>query len=209
RIALSTNSGRASAYGVLNLLGFNVKKDDPRLRAFIKDVHKICGSGFNMGLLDDEHYLLALKHFGNLRTAVDITRCDVTSHYSKYRDKVEHDNSCVLKVAVNGVEYKAFEDEENGPVAVNFKAMKEVLKRAGLPTNFHLINYEVGLPKEGGAGAGSKIQTYITYVTDKGEIIRTSGFHEDIIVSSRESLVKAAIIMAEKERRRKRARRKK
>ena len=36
------------------------------------------------------------------------------------------------------------------------------------------------------------------YETDDGRLITTTGFHEDIIVSSRESLLKAALLVAAK-----------
>jgi len=35
----------------------------------------------------------------------------------------------------------------------------------------------------------------VTYETDDGRLITTSGFHEDIIVSSRQSLLKAALLV--------------
>ncbi len=197
RIVLSTNSGKASIYGIVKSLGFDVKKDDLRLLDMLRDVHRLCASGFNIGLLEDEHYLLALKYFSKQKRSIQVSRCDVTSHYTEHRGEIEHDNSCILKMDVDGTEYKVFEDMENGPVAVNFKAIKKALKQANLPANFRLLNYEVGLPKRR-AGAGSIIQTYITYTTDKGDLITTSGFHEDIIVSSRQSLLKAAALIAEK-----------
>ena len=195
RITLSTNSGRASIYAVVKSLGFDVEPDDPRLKAMLEEVHALCAHGFDIGLLEDEHYLLALKHLKGIPRDIVVTRCDVTSHFTQVEDEVDHDNSCILKMEVDGTEYKVFEDTESGPVGVNFKAMKEALGRAGLPTNFHLVNYEVGLPKQR-EGAGSTIQTYITYETEDGRLITTSGFHEDIIVSSRESLLKAALLVA-------------
>jgi len=204
RIGLSTNSGKASILSIVRALGFDVEKDDPRLEAMLKEVYEVCGKGFNIGVLEDEHLLLALKHFGKLKNNIEILRCDVTSHFAQLKNEIDHDNSCILKMIVNGKEFRAFEDEENGPVAINFRAIKEVLHRAKLPTNFVLTNYEVGLPKKGAAGAGSKIQTYITYLTDNGEIIKTSGYHEDIIVSSRQSLIKAAMLLAERGRMKKR-----
>jgi len=195
RITLSTNSGRASIYAVVKSLGFDVEPNDPRLRAMLDEVHALCSEGFDIGLLEDEQYLLALKHLGEIPRRIVVTRCDVTSHFTQLEDKEDHDNSCILKMEVDGVEYKVFEDTESGPVGVNFKAMKEALGRARLPTNFELVNYEVGLPKQR-EGAGSTIQTYITYEMDDGQLITTSGFHEDIIVSSRESLLKAALLVA-------------
>jgi 2-isopropylmalate synthase len=195
RIVLSTNSGRASVYVVVKSLGFDVEPDDPRLKAMLDEVHALCGQGYDMGLLEDEHLLLALKHFGRIPRNIVVTRCDVTSHYTEIENEIDHDNSCVLKMEVDGKEYKVFEDTESGPVGVNFKAVKEALRRAGLPTNFQLVNYEVGLPKQR-AEAGSTIQTYITYETESGRLITTSGFHEDIIVSSRQSLLKAALLVA-------------
>ncbi len=195
RIVLSTNSGRASIYAVVKSLGYDVKPDDPRLKAMLEEVHALCSQGFDIGLLEDEHFLMALKHLKGIPRDIVVTRCDVTSHFTQVEGEVDHDNSCILKMEVDGTEYKVFEDTESGPVGVNFKAMKEALRRAGLPTNFELINYEVGLPKQR-AGAGSTIQTYITYETDDGRLITTSGFHEDIIVSSRESLLKAALLVA-------------
>lgn len=197
RIVLSTNSGKASVYGVVRSLGFKVEKDDPRLMEMLKEIHRRCADGYDLSILDDEHYLLALKYFGNIHHKIRINRCDVTSHFSDVEGKIEHDNSCILKMDVDGIEYKVFEDTENGPVGVNFKAIKEALKKAKLPTNFELVNYEVGLPKVR-AGAGSKIQTYITYEDSKGQRITTSGFHEDIIASSRESLLKASLLIAER-----------
>ena len=200
RISLSTNSGKASVLGVVRSMGFKVRKNDPRLDAMLKDIHEVCGEGFNLSILDDEHRLLVLKHFSKPKTDIKIVRCDVTSHYNEYKHGVDHDNSCILKMMVDGKEYRAFADEENGPVAINFKAIKHILERAGLPTRFHLTRYEVGLPKKGAAGAGSKIQTYITYESEDGRVITTSGYHEDIIVSSRQSLIKAAWLLAEESR---------
>jgi 2-isopropylmalate synthase len=200
RISLSTNSGKASVWGVVRSMGFKVKKNDPRLDAMLKEIHEVCGEGFNLSILDDEHRLLVLKHFSKPKTEIDIVRCDVTSHYIEYEHGVDHDNSCILKMTVDGKEYRAFADEENGPVAINFKAIKHILEEAGLPTKFHLTRYEVGLPKKGAAGAGSKIQTYITYESEDGRVITTSGYHEDIIVSSRQSLIKAAWLLAEESR---------
>jgi 2-isopropylmalate synthase len=195
RIVLSTNSGRASIYAAVKSLGLDVQPDDPRLKAMLDEVHALCREGFDMGLLEDEHRLLALKHLGEIPHRIVVTRCDVTSHFTHLEGETDHDNSCILKMEVDGAEFKVFEDTESGPVSVNFKAMKEALGRAGLPTNFELVNYEVGLPKQR-AGAGSIIQTYITYQTEDGRLITTSGFHEDIIVSSRESLLKAALLVA-------------
>ena len=194
-LVLSTNSGRASIYAVVKSLGFDVERDDPRLRAMLDEVHALCGEGYDLGLLEDEHYLLAVKHLREIPKHIVVTRCDVTSHFTQIEGEVDHDNSCILKMEVDGTEYKVFEDTESGPVGVNFKAMKEALRRAGLPTNFKLVNYEVGLPKHR-EGAASTIQTYITYQTDDGRLITTSGFHEDIIVSSRQSLLKAALLVA-------------
>ncbi len=208
RIVLSTNSGKASVFGVVRSLGFKVEKNDPRLVQMLKEVHRLCADGYELSILDDEHYLLALKYFGKLHHHIHINRCDVTSHFSEIEGTVEHDNSCILKMEVDGEEYKVFEDTENGPVGVNFKAIKEVLKKIKLPTNFHLVNYEVGLPKVR-AGAGSRIQTYITYEDNKGNRITTCGFDEDIIVSSRQSLIKASLLIAERELLEKRKKRKK
>jgi 2-isopropylmalate synthase len=201
RIVLSTNSGKASVMGVARIFGYEVDKDDPRLQAMLDEVHRQCAEGFNLGLLENEHELLTLKHFGEVKTDIEIHRCDVTSHYAQYEGDVEHDNSCVLKVRLNGKEYKVFEDDENGPVAISFKAVREALQKAGLPTNFRLVNYEVGLPKKWNIGAEAKIQVYITYATDDGELITTSGFHEDIVVASRESLIKLVLLLASRRRR--------
>ena len=201
RIVLSTNSGKASVMGVARIFGYEVDKDDPRLQAMLDEVHRQCAEGFNLGLLENEHELLILKHFGEIKTDIEIHRCDVTSHYAQYEGDVEHDNSCVLKVRLNGKEYKVFEDDENGPVAISFKAVREALQKAGLPTNFRLVNYEVGLPKKWNIGAEAKIQVYITYATDDGELITTSGFHEDIVVASRESLIKLVLLLASRRRR--------
>ena len=195
RITLSTNSGRASVYAVVKSLGFDVQPDDARLKAMLDEVHALCSQGYDIGLLDDEHRLMAVNHFQGIPRDIVVTRCDVTSHFTQIEDEIDHDNSCILKMEVDGAEYKVFEDTESGPVGVNFKAMKQALGRAGLPTNFHLVNYEVGLPKQR-AGAGSTIQVYITYETEDGRLITTSGFHEDIIVSSRQSLLKAALLVA-------------
>jgi 2-isopropylmalate synthase len=195
RITLSSNSGRASIYAVVKSLGFDVAPDDPRLKDMLHEVHELCGHGHDIGLLEDEHLLMATKFFGEIPHDIAVTRCDVTSHFTQVDEEVDHDNSCVLKMEVDGKEFKVFEDTESGPVGVNFKAIKQALRRAGLPTNFHLVNYEVGLPKQR-AGAGSTIQVYITYETDDGRLITTSGFHEDIIVSSRQSLLKAALLVA-------------
>ncbi|MDP2895845.1 MAG: alpha-isopropylmalate synthase regulatory domain-containing protein [bacterium] len=201
RIVLSTNSGKASVMGVARIFGYEVDKDDPRLQAMLDEVHRQCAEGFNLGLLENEHELLTLKHFGEIKTDIEIHRCDVTSHYAQHEGDVEHDNSCVLKVRLNGKEYKVFEDDENGPVAISFKAVREALQKAGLPTNFRLVNYEVGLPKKWNIGAEAKIQVYITYATDDGELITTSGFHEDIVVASRESLIKLVLLLASRRRR--------
>jgi len=195
RIVLSTNSGRASIYAVVKSLGFDVERDDPRLTKMLERVHTLCAEGCDIGLLEDEHYLLALEHLHEIPRRIVVTRCDVTSHFTEVDGEVDHDNSCILKMEVDGTEYKVFEDTESGPVGVNFKAMKEALGRAGLPTDFELINYEVGLPKRR-EGAASTIQTYITYQTEDGRLITTSGFHEDVIVSSRQSLLKAALLVA-------------
>jgi 2-isopropylmalate synthase len=200
RIVLSTNSGKASVRAVARAFGREVEKDDPRLQAMLNEVHEKCAEGFNLGLLDNEHELLTLKHFGDVKTEIEIHRCDVTSHYAQYEGDIEHDNSCVLKIRLNGKEYKVFEDDENGPVAISFKAVREALRKAGLPTNFRLVNYEVGLPKKWNVGAEAKIQVYITYATDEGELITTSGFHEDIVVASRESLVKLVLLLASRQR---------
>ena len=208
RIVLSTNSGKASIYAIVRSLGFKVEKNDPRLIEMLKEVHELCSEGYDLSILDDEHYLLALKYFGKIHHDIRINRCDVTSHYSEVDGKVERDNSCILKMEVDGEEFKVFEDTETGPVGVNFKAIKEVLKKVKLPTNLHLINYEVGLPKVR-SGAGSRIQTYITYEDSSGRQITTSGFHEDIIASSRQSLLKASLLIAEQEYRKKFGKRKK
>jgi 2-isopropylmalate synthase len=203
RIVLSTNSGKASVMAVAKSFGYEADKNDPRLRSMLDEIHRKCAEGFNLGLLENEHELLALKHFGRIKTEIDVQRCDVTSHYAKYEDNVEHDNSCILKVRLNGKEYKVFEDDENGPVAISFKAVKEALGKAGLPTNFRLVNYEVGLPKKWNVGAEAKIQVYITYATEDGELLTTSGFHEDIVVASRESLIKLVLLLANRQRRKK------
>lgn len=200
RIVLSTNSGKASVMAVARAFGREVEKDDPRLQSMLDEVHQKCAEGFNLGLLDNEHELLTLKHFGEVKTDIEIHRCDVTSHYAQYEGDVEHDNSCVLKIRLNGKEYKVFEDDENGPVAISFKAVREALQKSGLPTNFRLVNYEVGLPKKWNIGAEAKIQVYITYATDEGELITTSGFHEDIVVASRESLIKLVLLLASRRR---------
>jgi 2-isopropylmalate synthase len=200
RIVLSTNSGKASVMAVARSFGYQVDKDDPRIESMLREIHEKCAEGFNLGLLEAEHELLTLKHFGEMKTDIDVQRCDVTSHYAKYEGNLEHDNSCILKVRLNGKEYKVFEDDENGPVAISFKAMREALSKAGLPTNFRLVNYEVGLPKKCNVGAEAKIQVYITYATDEGELITTSGFHEDIVVASRESLIKVVLLLANRRR---------
>jgi 2-isopropylmalate synthase len=200
RIVLSTNSGKASVMAVAKSFGYEADKDDPRLKSMLDEIHQKCAEGFNLGLLEDEHQLLTLKHFGEIKTDIDIQRCDVTSHYARYDDKLDHDNSCILKVSLNGKEYRVFEDAENGPVAISFKAMREAFRRAGLPTNFRLVNYEVGLPKKWNVGAEAKIQVYITYATDDGQLITTSGFHEDIVVASRESLIKLVLLLASRKR---------
>jgi 2-isopropylmalate synthase len=193
---LSTNSGKASVMAVARSFGYDVDKSDPRLQAMLDEIQEKCAEGFNMGLLENEHELLTLGHFGEVKTDIEVHRCDVTSHYAKYEGDIEHDNSCVLKVRLNGKEYKVFEDDENGPVAISFKAVREALQKAGLPTNFRLVNYEVGLPKKWNVGAEARIQVYITYATDEGELITTSGFHEDIVVASRESLIKVVLLLA-------------
>lgn len=199
RIVLSTNSGKASVMAIARSFGYDVEKNDPRLQSMLDEIHQKCAEGFNLGLLDDEHELLTLKHFGKITSDIDIHRCDVTSHYAKYEGSIEHDNSCILKVKLDGKEYKIFEDAENGPVAISFKAMKVALRKAGLPTNFRLVDYSVGLPKKWNVGAEAKIQVYITYETDDGELITTAGFHEDIIVASRESLIKLVLLLASRQ----------
>jgi len=196
RIVLSTNSGKASAMAVARSFGYQADKNDPRLQSMLEEIHQKCAEGFNLGLLDNEHELLTLKHFGEVKTDIEVHRCDVTSHYAKYKENLEHDNSCILKVRLDGKEHKVFEDDENGPVAISFKAMKEAFRKAGLPTNFRLVNYQVGLPKKWNVGAEAKIQVYITYATDDGELLTTCGFHEDIIVASRESLIKVVLLLA-------------
>lgn len=194
RVSLSSNSGKATAVFILKEMGFDTN-DKEKVLEFLHVIHNIGKKGQSFGLLIDEYYYIARKIYGMDSHSVNISRAELSTHYLN-GDIGKHDDTCLMDISINDSHYELLSRGKTGQVGVAHDVLKQALKKAGIKASFRLVDYSVTLPKNR-AGAHSYTQTTITYEMDNGNKITTSGFDDNVIISSLLAMKKAAELIIE------------
>ncbi len=175
RFVVSELAGSSNILMYLRELGFDVGKDDPRLRHALEKIKELENRGYSFDLAPASAILIALREMGLFR---DVLRVD-------YWKVVSDDDMHVAMVKVNGELGVA---EGVGPVHAIDKALRSVASRL-FPelNNVVLTDYRVILPGEV-KNTESVVRVLMEFSDGKVKW-RTVGVSTSIITASVEALV--------------------
>jgi 2-isopropylmalate synthase len=179
KVCLTNNSGRAAIVQIVKDFGYDVKKDDPKVKQMLREVHKMTNQGYNISILGAEHYLLTQRFFGNYQDMFAVTKWSILTEKDK-------DSICELSDAENNKVVK--EDIKGGPVDAAYKAIKKLINNPVLE-NVHLVHYGVEIPKAGSHEEESTVNVYITFKNGSEEWT-TVGNDPNILEASIEAISK-------------------
>ncbi len=176
RFVVSELAGSSNILMYLRELGFDVGKDDPRLRQALEKIKELENRGYSFDLAPASAILIALREMGGLFR--DVLRVD-------YWKVISDDDMHVAMVKVNGELGVA---EGVGPVHAIDKALRSVASRL-FPelNNVVLTDYRVILPGEV-KNTESVVRVLMEFSDGKVKW-RTVGVSTSIITASIEALV--------------------
>ena len=156
RVCLTNNSGRAAVIDILNSFNYpNLNKEDKRVKAMLDEIQNMANKGYNISILEAEHYLLAKKFFGDYKEFFSIEDWMITSMRGK-------DSFCKVWGAINNQKRDVLENIKGGPVDAAYKAIKKLINNP-LLEKVHLVHYGVEIPKTGSQEEESSVNVYITF----------------------------------------------
>ena len=156
-IVLSELSGKANIVEIAKKYGYDVNKEDIRVKEMLAKVEEMEKKGYDIGDIPAEQYLLVERFFGKKKEIFKINTWRIMS---------EHRNGeyseCVITGSVDDKQREVVAPVNGGPVdavyrslqkmiATNYKEIKEVT----------LVDYKVMIAEE--SGAGSSVRVYVEF----------------------------------------------
>jgi len=182
-IVLSDLSGKANIIEVLKKFKLKVDKKDARVEKMLKEVEKLEASGYDMGTLPAEQFLLKEKFFGNAGEIFKIESWKIASE-----QKNGEFSECVLRGKVKGKEVEVVAPVHGGPVDAVFKALKKMISALHSEIEkIKLINYKVMIAQD--MGAESSVRAFIEF-NNNGDEWGTVGVSTNILEASLEAIEK-------------------
>ncbi|MBI2139516.1 citramalate synthase [Candidatus Woesearchaeota archaeon] len=182
-VILSDLSGKANVLEILRKFSIATSKEDPRVKAMLRDVEAMENKGYDMGTIYAEQFLLKEKHFGNKSNIIVVTDWKILSG----RKEGEY-SECYLKAKINDEEHEATRKVQGGPVDAFFHALKDIAGPFGGPKEMKLTNYKVVIAED--QGPSSSVRVYIEFKNNDEEF-GTVGVSTNILEASLEALQKA------------------
>ncbi len=182
-IVLSDLSGKANVVEVAKKFGVNVKKDNPKVAAMLKEVEVMEKKGYDIGNLNAEQFLLVDRFFGKGNEFFKIDTWKITSE-----QRNGEFSESVITGTVDGKEREVVAPVRGGPVDAVFSAlMKMVVTNYKQIRDLKLINYKVMIAED--QGAESPVRVYIEFKNGKEEW-GTVGVSPNILEASLEAIEK-------------------
>ena len=182
-IILSDLSGKANIVEVAKKFGVNVKKDDERVAAMLKDVEMMEKKGYDIGNLNAEQFLLVDKHFGSGNKFFKIGTWKITSE-----QRNGEFSESVITGTVDGKQREVVAPVKGGPVGAAYSALMKLVGTNYKKINgVKLINYKVMIAED--KGADSSVRVYIEFKNGDGEW-GTVGVSSNILEASLEAIEK-------------------
>jgi len=182
-IVLSDLSGKANIVEVAKKFGVNVKKDDKRVLAMLKEVELMEKKGYDIGNLNAEQFLLVDKHFGKGKEFFKIETWKIMSE-----QRNGEFSEAVITGTVDGKSREVVAPVKGGPVGAAYTALIKMVGTNHKEINeLKLINYKVMIAED--QGAESSVRVYIEFKNGKEEW-GTVGVSPNILEASLEAIEK-------------------
>jgi 2-isopropylmalate synthase len=181
RILISDQAGKSNLIAELSRIGLDVKKDDSRLDALLRDVKERESQGYAYDGADASFELLARRTLGTVPQYFDVL---------SFRTSVEQRNGemlseAVVKVKVDGETF-INAGEGNGPVnALDVALRKDLGKYQRYIDDIELVDFKVRI-LNGGTGATTRV--LIESRDGKGNRWFTVGVSPNIVEASFQAL---------------------
>ncbi|MFH1642974.1 MAG: citramalate synthase [Nanoarchaeota archaeon] len=182
-IVLSDLSGKANIIEVLKKFEIRADKNDPRVLQMLKEVEKLEKSGYDIGNLEVEQYLLAQKFFAVPREFFTIDTWKVMSE-----QRNGEFSESVITGKVNGKDRQVVAAIDGGPVDAMYKSLQRMIAThyKDIKT-IKLVNYKVMIAED--KGAESSVRVYIKFQNESEEW-GTVGVSPNILEASLEAIEK-------------------
>ncbi len=186
RILVSDQAGKSNLIAELKRIGLEVKKDDARLDALLRDVKERESQGYAYDGADASFELLALRRLGTVPHYFDVL---------SFRTSVEQRDGkmlseAVVKVKIDG-EVLINAGEGNGPVnALDVALRKDLGKFQKVIADMELIDFKVRI-LNGGTGATTRV--LIESRDSKGNRWFTVGVSPNIVEASFQALLDSIV----------------
>jgi 2-isopropylmalate synthase len=152
RILVSDQAGKSNLLAELSRIGIDVKKDDTRLDALLRDVKERESQGYAYDGADASFELLARRALGTVPHYFDV----ISFRTSVEQFKGEMHSEAIVKVQVDGETY-INAGEGNGPVkALDVALRKDLGKYQKFISDMELVDFKVRI-LNGGTGATTRV----------------------------------------------------
>lgn len=186
-IILNSLGGRSSVVELAKKFGYELDKNDLKLREKIQDLFdELKGheeKGYRLGTLEAEQFLLIEKYFGSGEEFFKIEEWGINSGVKNNKEVSIFRVGCRINDELVEEELSV----EGGPVDAVFKTLKKIIGRKYVfVEDLQLIDFHVSIARQ--KGEESSVRTEI-YFSD-GEDFSTVGVDKNILQSSIEALEK-------------------
>ena len=157
RLLVSDQAGKSNVMAVLQRVGIDVDKDDPRISALLGEVKELESQGYSYETAEASFELLARRKLGSAPQYFDVEsfRVMVERRHNAVGDLVTV-SEAVIKVKVDGQTLMSV-GEGNGPVNALDNALRKDLGRYSAPlADLELVDYKVRI-LNGGTGAITRV----------------------------------------------------
>ena len=186
-ILLNSLGGRSSIIGLAEEFGYKIDKESTEIKEKIEELFKELKeyetSGYKIGSVKAEQFLLIEKYFGMNTLSFNILEWEIRS---EFKDRKEVSN---FKVACR-INNEVFEGEmsvEGGPVDAAFKTLKKILsKKYPEIEELNILDFHVSIARQ--KSEESSVRTRI-YFTNESEF-STVGVDKNMLGSAIEALEK-------------------
>lgn len=185
-VMVSQQAGKSNLVTVLERVGINVSKDDPRLDQLLRKVKEREARGYSYDGADASFALLAHRTLGQLPEyfRVESFRTAVERRYNANGDLITM-SEAIVKIEVDG-EMRMSVAEGNGPVnALDLAMRKDLGKYSDRIDDLELVDFKVRI-LDGGTGAVTRV--LVESRDNTGERWFTIGVSANIIDASFEAL---------------------
>ncbi|MBM6594459.1 citramalate synthase [Microvirga pudoricolor] len=186
KVLVSDQGGRSNVLSELKRLGFELRKDDPRIGRLLEEVKRKESEGFAFEGADASFYVLVKRMLGEVPAFFEIERfsVNVERRFNAAGELVTA-SEAIVKVKV-GDEILISAAEGNGPVnALDLALRKDLGQYQDLIQDLVLIDYKVRI-YQGGSDAVTRV--LIEFADKSGERWTTIGVSANIIDASFQAL---------------------